>query len=223
MIHVKQTPWDRTDIFSWLQNTTLTFPITLYTHYLSLVLNVIPVSILKWICINSDPFRATHFTPCPLALSLNLTYTLLILLPLFWVIPNYRDPLTSHVPNVMPILCCIDRCKRTVRGRGFLKKLETCSFDSDKLLACLPTPSMEEHHLFALRGYIFNVFLFTLHYMKGLSFTCKQRARLPFVTKAQITAIITSTIKVEQKHWKPNVTNILLSNYIWCSLLIMGR
>jgi len=140
------------------------------------------------------------FTPCPLALSLNLTYTLLIFLPLFWVIPNYRGSLTSHVPNVMPILCCIDSYKRPVRGRGFLKKFETCSFDSDKLLACRPTPRMEEHHLFALRGYLFNVFLFTLHYMKDLSFTCKQRTRLPFVTRAQITAIITSTIKIKQKH-----------------------
>ena len=200
MIHVKQTPWDRTDIFSWLQNTTLTFPITLYTHYLSLVLNVIPFSILKWICINSESFRATHFTPCHLALPLNLTNTLLILLLLFWVIPNYRESLTYQVPNFMSILCCIDRCKGTVRGRGFLKKFETCSFDSDKLLTCLPTPRMEEHHLFALRGYLFNVFLFTLHYMKDLSFTCKQRTQLPFVTRAQITAIITSTIKIKQKH-----------------------
>jgi len=76
----------------------------------------------------------------------------------------------------MPILCCIDRYKRAVRGRGFLEKFETCSFDSDKLLACRPTPRMEEHHLFALRGYLFNVFLFTLHYMKERSFTCKENA-----------------------------------------------
>jgi hypothetical protein len=61
---------------------------------------------------------------------------------------------------------------------------------------------MEEHHLFALRGYLFNIFLFTLHYTKALSFTYKQRTPLPLVTRAQIIVIISSTIKIKQKHWK---------------------
>ena len=70
-------------------------------------LTVIPVSILKWICINPCPFRATLFTPYTLAFPLNLTYFLPIFFTIVFIIPNYRDSLTSHVPNIKSILCYI--------------------------------------------------------------------------------------------------------------------
>jgi len=57
----------------------------------------------------------------------------------------------------MSILFYIDSCKGPFRGRGLLKKFETCSYDDDKLLACRPTPKMEEHNLFAFHGYLFNI------------------------------------------------------------------
>ena len=62
-----------------------------------------------------------------------------------------------HVPNLMPILRCLDRTKVSVQARGKCELFITWQLDGKELLVSRPNHKMEDLPLSAARDCLFNI------------------------------------------------------------------
>jgi hypothetical protein len=85
----------------------------------------------------------------------------------------YKSPPLVPIPNqvnLMSIFRCLHRSKGSVQVQGFVKRfVKMLSFHGEDLSVPRPTHKLEDHPLFAVQDYLFNIFAATLRIWRSSS------------------------------------------------------